>query len=237
MSARGVLVGALVLVLAAGGAVVADRVAVSAAQDAAVRELRANVAGVTGTPEVAISGFPFLTQLLGGKLTDVTAHADGLTIDGVGVTDVNVDAVGVSTHVPYTIYRAVLTGALSAGALQQLLATKAGVDLKLSINGDQLLAATQVLGLDVTAALVPRAENGKIRLDAATVTFGKLAVDVSALPGRLGTQLKNLLVPIDGLPAGFALSGVVVRDGGVRITVTGRDVVLAPATTGPTPSP
>jgi len=235
MGARGVAIGATVLVLVAGGAVVADRVAVGMAQDVAVRELRAIVEGVTGEPEVRIGGFPFLTQLLAGKLTDLTARADGLAFDGVEVTDVQLDAEGVTTNEPYTVDQAALTGTLSVEALQQLLATQADLDLDLRLAGDQLVAATHLLGLDVAATLVPRAENGGIRFDVATVTLGDLAVDVTDLPGGLAAQLSDLAVPVDGLPEGIALTGIAVRDGGVRITATGTDVVLPEATTGPTP--
>lgn len=234
MGARAAVIG-VALVLVAGGAVVADRVAVGTTQDAAVRVLRANVEGVSGEPEVVIGGFPLLNQLLDGKLSDVTARVDGLTLDGVQVTHVDVDAVGVTTTEPYTIDRAVLTGALSVESLQQLLATKAGVDLDLRLDGDQLMAATHVLGLTVTATFVPRVENGGIHIDVATVTLGDLAIQVADLPGSLADQLSNLAVPLDGLPAGLALTGVAVRDGGVRITATGTDVVLPAALTAPTP--
>ena len=65
---RGVAIGTTVFLLLAGGAVVVDRVAVGRAQDRAVTEIQANVEGVSGTPDVTIGGFPFLTQLAAGKL-------------------------------------------------------------------------------------------------------------------------------------------------------------------------
>jgi len=230
-----VVIGTTVLVLLLGGAVVVDRVAVGRAEDRAVSELKANVEGVSGEPQVAIGGFPFLTQVAAGKLSDVTVSADAVTLDGTEVTDVQVDAAGVTTAEPYTVDHAVLTGTLSAAALQQLVATKTSVALDLAITGDELTAATKVLGLDVTATLVPRVENGQIRVDVATVSLGGLAVNVADLPGGLSGRLKDLAVPISGLPDGFELSGVVVRDGGVQLTATGVDVVLPASAAGPTP--
>jgi hypothetical protein len=233
MGARGVAIGTTVFVLLAGGAVVVDRVAVGRAQDRAVTEIQANVEGVSGEPDVTIGGFPFLTQLAAGKLSHVTAHAEGLTLDGVEVTDVEVDADGVTTTEPYSVDNAALTGTLSAAELNKLVAANSDLDVDLQIADDQLTAATKVLGLDVTAALVPRVDNGEIRVDVASVTFGGFTVAVADLPGVLAGQLSDLTVPIAGLPAGFTLSDVAVQGGGVRITATGLDVVL-PATS-PTP--
>lgn len=227
-------IGATVFLLLAGGAVAVDRIAVGRAQDRAVAEIQAGVEGVSGGPEVTIGGFPFLTQLAAGKLSSVTAHADALTLDGVEVTDVEVDAHGVSTTDPYTVDRAVLTGTLSAAELRQLVEANSDLNVDLQIDNGRLTAATQVLGLDVTAALVPRVENGEIRVDVVTVTFGGFTVDVTDLPGALAGQLSDLAVPIGGLPDGFELSGVEVQDGGVRITATGVDMVL-PAVVSPTP--
>lgn len=235
MGARGVAIGATVLVLVAGGALVVDRVAVDAARGVAVRELRANFQDVAGEPEVTIGGFPFLTQLLAGKLTDVAARVDGLTFDGMAVTDVALDVEGATTRAPYTVDHAILTATLPVETLQGLLAANVGGDVVLRLDGDRLVAATKLLGLDVGVTLVPRVADGGIRVDVADVTLGGLAIDVADLPGGLAARLGDFAVPVGGLPDGVALTGVVVRDGGVRITATGTDVVLPETTSGPTP--
>lgn len=235
MGARGVAIGTTALVLLVGAAVVVDRVAVGRAEALAASELTATVEGVTGEPEVTIGGFPFLTQLRAGTLSDVRVHAAALTLDGVEVTDLEIDANGVSTTDPYTIDRAVLTGTLTAAALSELVATRSDVDLELQIVGDELTTTTALLGLDVTASLVPRVEDGQIRVDVATVALGGFEIEVAELPGALAGQLSDLAVPVDGLPAGLELSGIEVRDGDVRITATGLDVVLPTDTGGVTP--
>ncbi|HEY8719793.1 DUF2993 domain-containing protein [Pengzhenrongella sp.] len=226
MSARGVVVGVAVLVVL-GGAVVADRFAVGMAQDVAVDGLRANVQGVTGDPKIVITGFPFLTQLLAGELTDVTGRVEGLTFKGVQITDVDVDAEGVTTHRPYTVHRALLTGSLSTATVEQLLAAKADLHVHLTVDGDRLKATTQLLGSDLTATLVPRAEHGAIRVKVADVTLGGVKVDVAALPSGIAKRFNDMAVPVEGLPDGVVVTGVAVRDGGVRITATGTDVTLA----------
>ena len=235
MGARRVAIGTAVLVLVLAGAVAADRVALGAAQDVGARELRSAVPGIAGEPSVVIGGFPFLTQLAEGALDQVTVRADALTVDGVEVTDVRVDAAGVAIDKPYTVHRAVLTGNLSAGALQRLLASRAGVDLDLRVDQNRLMASGALFGVQVAAVLVPRVQDGAIRVDVATVTVGGHAVEVADLPGALAARLSAIAVPLDGLPAGVVLTGIAVRAGGVRITAIGIDVALATSTSARTP--
>ena len=124
--------GLVVLVLVAGGAVVADRVAAGATGEAAAREIATTFQGVVGTPEVTIGGFPFLTQLVAGRLSDVGARIDGLTFDGLAVTEVEVDATGVSTSTPYRVDRAVLSATLPLASVQQLVAAKTELEVTIA---------------------------------------------------------------------------------------------------------
>ena len=226
MGARRVAIGTAVLVLVLAGAVVADRFARGEAQDAGVHEVKAALHGLAGDPSVVIGGFPVLTQLASGTLTKVTIRADALTFDGVEFTHVHIDAAGVTITKPYAVHRAVLTGTLSAQTLQRLLASRARVDLDLSVHGNRLVASSGLLGRDVAVVLVPRVQDGAISVDVATLRLGGLAVEVNALPGALATRLSDVAVPLDGLPAGLVLTAIAVRDGGVRITAIGTDVAL-----------
>jgi len=227
MGARRVAVGLVSLVLVAGGLVVADRVAAGAAGDAAARQITATFQGVVGTPEVAIGGFPFLTQLAAGQLSDVGARIDGLTFDGLAVTDVVVDAAGVSTGTPYRVGRAELSATLPLASVQQLITAKTQLEVTLAVVGSGLAATTTVLGLPVTATLVPRVDGGAIKVDIASVTLSGRTIEVANLPGGIGDRLRDLTIPVTGLPPGIALRSVAVTDRGVRIAATGRDVVVA----------
>ncbi|NMR20282.1 DUF2993 domain-containing protein [Cellulomonas fimi] len=226
MGARGVVVGVALLVVVGGGAVVADRVAVGMAEDAAAREVQAYVEGVIGEPDVQIHGFPFLTQVLAGRLDRVTARADGLVVDGVELTDVDIVARGIGVDQSYTVDDATLTGTLSVASAQRLLATQAELDVDLAAEGDRLLARTTVLGVDLTAALAPRAQDGRIRIDVTRLTLGPASIDVADLPRALEDQLTDLAIPIEGLPEGIALTGADVRDGAIRLSAAGADLVV-----------
>ncbi|WP_227423846.1 LmeA family phospholipid-binding protein [Pengzhenrongella sicca] len=241
MATRAVVMGAGLIVIVLGGAVVADRLAAATARNIAVREVTAAFDEVDGEPVVAIDGFPFLTQLLAGSLTGVTASVDGLSFDGITVTDVELVAAGITTSEPYTVDHAVLTATLPLATLEDLIAARADVDVTLGVDGSRLTAGTTLLGLEVAAELEPRVADGGLRVDVAGVTLGGFSIDAADLPGGLGDRLRDLRIPIDGLPAGVRLTDVAVVDGGVRLTATGTDVVLtaaagAAATTSQWPS-
>lgn len=227
MGARRWSVAAAVLVVLLGGLVVADRVAVRSAQAVAEREVVAGFEDVLGEPEVLISGFPFLTQLVAGTLTEVTASVAGLTLDGLEVTDVDLAATGVSTTEPYTVDSAELVATLPVVTLQQLIAAQVGLELDLTVDGDRLRAGTTLLGLEVAAGLAPKVEDADLRVDIVSVSFGGVEVDAVDLPGRLEARLTDLSIPVEGLPPGVVLTEVAVHDGGVQLTATGTDVVLS----------
>ncbi len=67
----------LVIVVILGGLfVAADRVAVNIAEDKAADKIRGSQ-GLDRTPEVSITGFPFLTQVANRSLDEVDATIDG----------------------------------------------------------------------------------------------------------------------------------------------------------------
>ncbi|GHS85999.1 hypothetical protein AGMMS50218_04940 [Actinomycetota bacterium] len=225
------VVGGAVLLVLAGGAVAADRVAVGVAERRAVTEVGAD-ARVVGTPEVHINGFPFLTQLLGRSLSDVSGSVDGLTLTDLDLTDVTVEAHGVALAAPVTAAEVDVVGTVPVGSLEQLVRDQLGLEVTLTAVNGELVVAGQVIGLPVAAHLVPRVEAGAIRVDVSAVELDGLTIDQEMLPGDLAARLGALSIPVDGLPAGLALTGASVVDDGVRLTAAGTDVVVDAALGG-----
>jgi hypothetical protein len=225
MRTRGVVVGFAVVGVLAVGAVVADRAAASVAEHRLVAEIEANLQ-VTGTPQVDVGGFPFVTQLLARSIDHATVRADAVTFDGVEVTDVDLDAYGIAIATPAVVDRLVVTGTLSPATLTRLAADSSGLAVELGVDGDSLTASTTVLGLPVVALLAPRVEAEAIRVDVTTVRLGSLDVSVDDLPLALADGLRGLEIPVTGLPDGMRLTSVTVVPGGARITATGTDVSL-----------
>lgn len=232
MSGRAVAVVVSTLVVLGAGVVVADRVVAATAERRAAEAVEANL-DVSGTPVIEIDGFPFLTQVLAGSLTNVTGSVDGVTLDGgLTITDVSFDAQGVSTSEPYTVSAGSVTGTLPTATLEQAVAEQTELDVTATVEGDALVAAGTVLGVDLSAALTPRVDDGRLLVDVGRMSLGGLTITVDDLPDRVASRLEGLEVPVSGLPEGLTLTSVEVVPDGARVTATGSDVVLAAPTAG-----
>jgi hypothetical protein len=226
MGARAVVAGTVALAALLGGTYLADRWAHGQAEDRFAAAVRTGVEGATGEPAVEIAGFPFLTQLASGSLDDVMVDVDSATFAGVPLHDVDLRARGVSTSAPYRADRAVVHGSLTTADLERLVAERTDADVDLAVADDRLTATLQVLRADVTAELVPAAQGDAIAVDVVRVTLGGAVIDVEDLPRAVAGRLQDLTVPVEGLPAGLALTDVAVQGDGLRVTATGTDVVL-----------
>jgi hypothetical protein len=189
--------------------------------------------GLQGEPEVDITGFPFLTQALGGRYDEVRVSAtaaqlgqpEGTRAD-VALHGVQVplsDALGGSVdQVP--VDRIDGTATLS----YDLLSAQLGPDTTLEPEGDglRITRTVDVLGqrLRLTAA-------GQVTLEGSD-----LVVDVSQasgagveVPGWLLEQAADLLdlrYTVPTLPFGLQLTSVTPAEDGVVVTVEADDVVL-----------
>jgi hypothetical protein len=218
--------GVAAVAVLVGGAYVGDRWALGRAEDRFAEGVRTGVDGVTGQPAVHIAGFPFLTQLASGSLDDVTVDLDSASLSGVDLQDVDLRAQGVTTSQPYRADHAEVHGSLSTAALEALVAERTDADVDLAVDAGRLTATLRVLRTDVTAELVPAAAGDAIAVDVVRVTLGGAVLDVEDLPGAVATRLRDLSVPVEGLPEGLALTDVAVQGDGLRLTATGNDVVL-----------
>jgi len=216
----------VVLVVVVVLAVVADRVAVRAAENGAVTAVQEQADDVQGA-QVDITGFPFLTQLARGELSHVTGSADSASFGGYAISDVEVDARGVGTSAPYPVASGTASGVIADASLQDVVREQSGLDVTVASEGDVLALGLEVLGLDVIVDVTPRvAGPDTLAVDVESVRTGLGVVTVEDLPSGVVAALTDLRVPLD-LPDGVTLDSVAVADGGVRVAVTGTDVRAA----------
>jgi LmeA-like phospholipid-binding len=221
-----------VLVLLLGLAVVADRVAVGIAEDRVAQELAAE-GGLQGTPEVDITGFPFLTQALAGRYDDVRIS---LSADELGQPE------GTRADVALRGVRVPLASVLSGSVRQvpvdrvdgtatlsyDLLSAQLGGDTTLRREGDGLRITKTV---ELLGQTIPLTAAGTVSLDG-----NDLIIDVANaagagvdIPGFLVDQVSDLLdlrYAVPTLPFGLRLTSVTPADDGVVVGLEATDTVI-----------
>jgi hypothetical protein len=222
----------VVVLLVLGLAVLADRVAVGVAEDRVGEQLAAK-GGLAGTPEVAIAGFPFLTQAVAGRYDDVRISLTAEQLDQPEGTRADIALHGV--HVPLS---SVVSGFVAQVPVDRidgtatlsyaLLAAQLGGDTALRREGDGLRITKTV---EVLGQTIPLTAVGTVSLDG-----DELVVDVEKaagagvdLPDFLVTRVSDLLdlrYTVPALPFGLQLTEVEPADDGVDVRVEAEDAVL-----------
>ena len=230
----GCLVAVVVLLLIVGGLlVVVDRVGVGIAEGRVAEQLAAR-GGLADTPDVEITGFPFLTQALAGDYDDVRIHLTAEELGQPAGTRADVSLRGV--HVPLSDD---LSGSVSQIPVDRVdgtatlsyarLAEQLGGDTTLTQDGDgiRLSKSVTVLGFDF-----PLTATGTVALDGQDVVVD--ITDASAgsadVPGFVLDTAEDLLdftYQVPALPFGLQLTSVQPATDGVNVRVEARDTVLS----------
>ena len=220
---RTVLVALVVLLLAAVGA---DRVAATMAGDRAETRLAAE--GMRD-PKVEVRGFPFLTQLLDRRFSEVHVTADELDRGSGQATDLTMTATDVSAP---NDHRATLGGVTATGTVSyaEVLRRSGARDVRLEPAGQgrvRLRGTASVLGQSLPVAAVGRvhAAGRAIRVVPTGFEVDGAAVDSASLLDALRARF-TLEYRLTQLPAGVRLTDVVAQQQGFRVTATGSDVTV-----------
>jgi hypothetical protein len=231
---KALVVIAVIVAVLLGIGLLADR-AVEKWAEGYVADQLTEQAGLGGTPDVDVRGFPFLSQALGGRYDDVRIS---LTADELGQpegTRADIRLTGV--QIPLS---AVLSGDVqevpidriegTATLSYELLSDQLGGDSTLSREGDGLRVTKTVELLGYT---LPLTATGTVSLDR-----DELVVDVERASGA-GVEVPGFLVERTGdlldlryavppLPFGLALTRVTPARDGVVVEVEATDAVVAP---------
>ena len=220
------------LVVLLGVALLADRVGVGIAEDRVAGEVAAE-GGLQGTPEVEITGFPFLTQALGGRYEEVRIS---LTADQLGQPEgTRADVALHGVQVPLS---AALAGTVqevpveridgTATLSYELLATGLGADTTLAREGDGLRITRTV---EVFGRAVPLTAFGQATLDGSEVvidveTAAGAGVELPGFVVQQATDLLDLRYAVPALPFGLRLTSVTPGDDGVVVGLEATDTII-----------
>ncbi|MBM7806125.1 hypothetical protein JOD57_001962 [Geodermatophilus bullaregiensis] len=228
----GVLV--LLVVVLGGVALVADPVAEGMAEDRVAVALQ-DAGALAGTPQVDITGWPFLTQAVAGTYDEVRI---GLTAADLGQPEgTRADVTLRGVHVP-------LSDALS-GSVQEvpvdrvdgtatlsyaLLSRELGADTTLERAGDGLRVTRTV---EVLGYTVPLTAVGGVVLEGDELVIEvedaeAAGVGVPDFVVDRAVALLDLRYPVR-LPFGLQLTGVTPADDGVDVAAQATDTVFRPS--------
>jgi DUF2993 family protein len=230
----GCLVALLVLLLLVVGVlVVVDRVGVGIAERR-VGDQIATRGDLTSAPDVAITGFPFLTQAVSGTYQDIRVHLTAEELSQPAGTRADVSLHGV--HVPLSD---VLSGSVkqipvdrvdgTATLSYALLADQLGGNTTLTGQGDgiRLTKSVKVLGIafDVTATGTVTLNGQDIVVDVQDASAGDAHVPDAVL--RQVTQLLDFSYRVPELPFGLQLTSVRPAPDGLDVAVQASHTVLS----------
>ncbi len=222
----------VVVVLVLGLLVLVDRLGVGYAEDRVATQL-ADEGGLQGVPEVDITGFPFLTQAVGGRYDEVRIALTAAQLGQPEGTGADMTLRGVEMPLP-----TVLSGSVEEVPVQRvdgtatlsyaLLAAELGGDTTLRREGAglRITRTVEVLGrtLPLTATGTVTLEGDDLVIDVedasgAGVDLPEFVVD------RVADQL-DLRYAVPALPFGLQLTEVVPAEDGVDVRVEATDTVL-----------
>ncbi|MEV4442600.1 DUF2993 domain-containing protein [Streptomyces sp. NPDC049577] len=234
---RGIRTTLIVVVVLAGLFIAADRAAVYFAEDQAADKIRSSQ-GLSGTPDVSIKGFPFLTQIADSRLDEVEIKLDGGVTAGAGDRSVKVSGFDATLHgvrIDSSFSSAVAHRATGTAHLTYDELTKAAADPGVTIayggsSGDgaskvKVTGRTEVMGQPVTRSVISTVSV----VDGNTVRVHADEVPAQGIPGleRKVREKIDFDRQISGLPKGIKLAKVTTTPSGVDIELTGTDVNLA----------
>lgn len=185
--------------------------------------------GLSSKPDVAIDGFPFLTQVASKDFRRVTITATNVSAKSVTITTINAAATDIRLN-SYAFSSGTIgslsgTALISFASLASTLTSQFGAlgsvlngaGLQLSDAGPQEVRATVNLVVTSGSATwrVTRASGDSLNIS---------LVASSGLPAQLLSSIQNLTVQLPKLPLGLTVGNVSVTQSGVVGTVSGRDV-------------
>jgi hypothetical protein len=212
--------------------VIADRVAVSVAEDQ-VADRIAERGDLAGPPEVDITGFPFLTQAVAGRYDEVRIALTAADLGQPEGTDADVALHGVDLPLSD-----VLSGSVQQVPVERvdgtatlsyaLLSAQLGGDTRLEREGDGLRITRTV---DLLGQQVPLTASGDVTLDGSDLVLdvqqaAGAGVDLPGFVVDRATDLLDLRYTVPPLPFGLQLTRVRPADDGVVVDVEATGTVI-----------
>ena len=150
------------------------------------------------------------------------------TYDDVDFTDVDARLYDVPTDTSRPIGTVDATAVLPHSTLDSLAAEHASLPEGMTfttVDGELFLKGS-LLGQDLLIGIEPTAEGRRAVVDATTIRLGSAKVDVGSLPGFLTSEISDIVIDLDFLPAGLELTDITATEAGLSVRLHGSGVAL-----------
>lgn len=183
--------------------------------------------GISQKPSVSIAGFPFLTQVISRDINSMQISWHDLQEGAVTFKSINAVLNGVHINSSFngaTVSQLTGTAVITFGALSNAVSSQVGAlgalggaGLTLTDAGPDEIKAS--LDLVITSASatwrVSRLSGNRISIQ---------LVDSNGLPSQLLDSVRNITIPLSGIPLHLQVQSVSITPNGVVGTLTGQNV-------------
>ncbi|WP_326659403.1 LmeA family phospholipid-binding protein [Streptomyces sp. NBC_00385] len=221
----------IVVVVLAGVFIAVDRAAVYFAESEAAD--RVVVSGArTGSTDVSIKGFPFLTQVAGSELDEVDVKVTGIEATAGGrvlrISSMEAELHQVRLTDGFSGATATRASGTAVISYQDLTKAADGVVVEYGGNGKVKVTGT-VTGIPVVGAVTRSVLSTVTLVDGHTVRVHADKVPGEGIPGleKLVREKIDFEREVGKLPNGLKLEKIQPTAAGLEISVTGTDVRLA----------
>lgn len=214
--------------------VAADRISAAVAENQISSRIAAAY-GLPHKPSVAISGFPFLTQVVTGSYPEIDVSVSQVQAGGTSVHDLNARFTGVHASLSQLLGGSGAATVTADRASGSALVTYAEIDrrlpggLRLRPDGKHLLVSGTIRYAGVR---VPLSATVALGVTSAGIRVTPVHVTISggtALPASASAAAFGITVPVTALPLHLKLTSVHVSATGLRIGAAARHVHFARA--------
>lgn len=219
-----IIVSAIVIVLTLIiGAIAADRVVDYMTEQRIAKSLESY-----GDAEVAVEGFPVLTQMAAGKRDTVHITAAEANYEGVDFADVDAKLYDVPTDTSRPVGTVDATAVLPHSTLDELAAEHASLPegMEFTTEDGELALKGSMFGQDLLVGIDPKADGRRAVVNASTIRLGSAEFSLDRLPGFLTSAISDIVIDLDFLPAGLELTDITATEAGLKVRLHGTGVSL-----------
>jgi LmeA-like phospholipid-binding len=217
----------IVLVVLAGLLVAADRIALHVAQDELADKI-AQQQHLSQKPVVRIDGFPFLTQAVTRNFAQATVDIRGLNAQGVPISDLHADLVGVHVSSGYNsavVDTLTATSELNFTDLSKAVTAKTGFAQVLLSDG----------GNGEVKAIISLAGLINVSVQVHVTLLPGNVIELSSDPIKIPLSAPRTIdykLSIGNLPFGVGLTSLTISQSGINIVALGKHVSLSQTSSG-----